>query len=67
MTLYCQHCQEPHVLKQAHGIPRRWIEPSDVCGHCGGKDWTTVNEPRRPWILTDNDKTWMRKRGLGPD
>jgi hypothetical protein len=55
MILFCRTCDGQN------DFPNNWVNDDDACKHCGAKrHWRTLNEPKEPWALNENDKRMLR-------
>lgn len=60
MDLFCRHCDGLNV------IDRNWVSPTDECQFCGAiNQWRTINDPKKPYDLSENDKRFLRSLKIG--
>lgn len=60
-VLVCRACR--HGYSSSGEIP-------NVCAHCGANPavWTTMPDPpRKPYYLNENDKSFLKARGIRPE
>ena len=55
MVLFCRVCDAAKILT------RNWITEEDTCDACGATEqWRTVNEPKKAYALSENDRRFLR-------
>jgi hypothetical protein len=60
MLLFCRACDG------ANDFPRNWVTAEDTCKYCGSKEqWRTLNEPKKPYELSEMDKRLLRSLRIG--
>lgn len=55
MIVWCRECDG------ANEFPRNWIEEKDTCRYCktAGR-WRTENQPKAEYLLSHNDRRFLR-------
>ena len=62
IVLFCRSCDSPNTFD------RNWVKDDDMCSTCGATgQWRTINEPRKPWAISHNDRNFLRSIRISPD
>lgn len=54
-------------LKCEFRVAVQWELPVNGCPRCGAREWGSTEEPKKPYVLSENDRLFLKSLRIAPE